>query len=72
MVDIRRPGQNNGGVVKVEVEFDDPMFRARVRSEAVPIAQQAGAEAFNAARRIIPAEAARAQRYSTRLGTVPR
>lgn len=73
-VDVSTKAQQrdtSGGASIVHVN-PSPYFDVQVQRVAGPLAQQAGAMAFQAARKIIPGEAARAQRYNTRLGTMPR
>ena len=50
--------------VKVSVEFDDPMFRARVQKETVPIVQAGAQASVAASRQIIPAEQGRRVRMT--------
>lgn len=47
--------------VRVQVEFDDPMFRARVREETVPMVAEGSRQAFQASRRAVPADLAKKQ-----------
>lgn len=73
-VDVSTKAQQrdlSGGASIVHVN-PSPYFDVQVQRVAGPLAQQAGAMAFQAAKKIIPNEAARVQRYSMRLGSTPR
>ncbi len=50
--------------VNVRVEFDDPMFRARIQKETVPIVQAGSQASVAASRQIIPAEQGRKARMA--------
>lgn len=64
-VDIYRPGQDMGasGPVRVLVEVNDDRFNAYVDGRAEPVAAAHSGAAFNGARRAVPAEMARSDRY---------
>lgn len=68
MVDIRRPGQDQGsGQMAVHV-VPSPYFDVRVEKVAAPIAGRSGMQAFGAARSQVPADQARRARFN--LGAV--
>jgi hypothetical protein len=64
MVDIRRPGQDQGsGGMAVHV-VPSPYFDVRVEKLATPIAGRSSMQAFGAARSQVPADAARRARFN--------
>lgn len=64
MVDIRRPGQDQGsGAMAVHV-VPSPYFDVRVEKVSTPIAARAGMQSFGAARQQVPADDARRRRFS--------
>jgi hypothetical protein len=64
MVDIRRPGQDQGnGGMAVHV-VPSPYFDVRVEKLAAPIAGRSSMQAFGAARSQVPADAARRARFN--------
>lgn len=61
-------GQSFAGMVaqsvKVQIELNDPMFRARVQQEAAPMVQAGSQASFSASRKAVPADRARTDRMT--------
>jgi hypothetical protein len=64
MVDIRRPGQDQGGGQMAVHVVPSPYFDVQVERIATPVAGRAGVQAFGAARQQVPADDARRKRFS--------
>jgi hypothetical protein len=64
MVDIRRPGQDQGGGQMAVHVVPSPYFDVQVQKVATPIAGRAGVQSFSAARSQVPADQARRARFN--------
>jgi hypothetical protein len=64
MVDIRRPGQDQGGGQMAVHVVPSPYFDVQVKKVATPIAGRAGVQSFSAARSQVPADQARRARFN--------
>lgn len=63
MVDIKKPGQMNGGAMAVHV-IPSPYFDVQVEKVASGPAAQAGLQSFSAARQAVPADLGRKSRFA--------
>ncbi len=63
MVDVRKPGQDQGGAMAVHV-VPSPYFDVQVQRVATPVAASYGVQAFQGARQTIPSDLGRRQRFA--------